>query len=1315
MLQNTKQNETIFELKDSQQDRWMLFEKHLEPNDDFTIIIEAEWDEAGLGLVAVDDIKMTSKLTSALCDFEEDFCEWKQGEGGTTVWRRDRGKHNVTENPPVDHSTNTEMGYYAYLKIKEKPERRGFLESPIYESVGVQCLRFWYHLLGEKVGDLAVALKDVLISDKFVPVWSHGSNTFEMWSLGLVTLPGLQKYVVRFEGITGTNNMSSIALDDIEFIPGTCPRRHVCDFEYDLCDWYNIDNGKDTFDWVRATGVDGAGPLVDHTINYETGHYMLAKLEGKKKGDSAKLFGGTVPARLKCITLWYSMQHIVNATLSINLVGLGDGDPLLQLYNSSLEYLWEEVIITPDIPMDTYEVAIILTVEEDITFTEYDAVAIDDVAFTENCQVITLPPPATTPEPTHLPTVYDCDFEKKDSHICYWEQDENDGFDWGYWEGIPPDAEDTWPDADHTTMTKDGHYIYAYFDKDSSEIARLISPDFDVGTSAACLSFWYHMHGFEVGELSVKIQSGNNDSKAIWERYGEQSREWIQGKVQFSKGDSGKMILEAHVKYPGRGDIAIDDILFDFSPCKTDRLCDFENGMCHFEQSLEDETDWDLATASLDEELNVPSSDHTNQEVGGHYIRLTDPGTSMIFTNEFDPEYSCVEFWVYLDGYEGYDASTLTVYSRLDGNVNPEPLLFIGDALGRSWNRYVLPVSLPRPYSLGFEGTVKGGQYIIGLDDIQPRLTCEPMSECNFEEDLCMWKNIEDDDFDWLIGSGDQLTNTYAPPVDITLGSPYGSYAFVETLSAVKNSKTTGALESNILEAEDRCVSFWFHIQGIGSPSLTLSVRNVHDTQLTEVWSYSGTLMADWSFVQVNISRPERYGLRLSATSDNGKDGVIAMDDVKVEIGVCSNSTQPECVTKCDDNICIHEEQMCNFIQDCSLAQDERFCGYNCTFEQKGAGQEHCQWKNDNEDGSVFIWQQLSGQMNDTFGPLLDHTFLSPEGHYMAVVPLTFKSQGGDQAILKSPTLRNSAAYCRMRFYYIVYGSTANDIGTLRVVFQVDDITVEVVKFSGDQGDEWREGLAYIGRISKEFHVMFEGVRNLEVGGYISVDDILFENCFLPTPQDPHECTEFGCVNMACVSLFERCDFVDDCGDYSDEDLELADCYKSVGRCNFEDSNLCDWDVENENNWMLGFPDTQDIIPPRDHTTNTAMGTYLYIESTQSHSNASTASLVSPVIQWERYLPNASPCILRFFYYIDGPAVDSLVVSTRSTVNGPLSAHLTIKGAVGPYWERAEVYVPPHYIMDNPVQYVIKAATQVLREKRSWYPFQQSSIFPDDW
>nr|XP_027211162.1 MAM and LDL-receptor class A domain-containing protein 1-like [Penaeus vannamei] len=1302
MLQNTKQNETLFELKDSQEDRWMLFEKSLEPNDDFTIIIEAEWEEAGLGLVAVDDIKMTSKLSQALCDFEEDFCQWKQGEGGTTVWKRDRGKHNVTENPPVDHSTNTEMGYYAYLKIKAKPERMGFLESPLYESVGVQCLRFWYHLLGEKVGDLAVALKDPLISDKFIPVWSHGSNTFEMWSLGMVTLPDLQKFVVRFEGITGTNNMSSIALDDIEFIPGTCPRRHVCDFEYDLCDWYNTDNGDDSFDWTRATGIEGKGPLVDHTINYDTGHYMLAKLEGKKKGDSAKLFSGTVPARRKCITLWYSMQHIVNATLSINLVGQGDGDPLLEVYNSSLEYLWEEAVITADITTDSYVVAIVILVDEDITFSEYDAVAIDDVAFTENCQVITLPPPFTTFEPAHLPTVYDCDFEKKDSHICYWEQDKDDGFDWRYWQGTPPDGMETGPDTDHTTMAKDGHYVYAFPNEYSNEIARLISPDFDVGTSAACLSFWYHMHGFEVGKLTVKMQTDSNHSKALWERSGDQSHEWIQGKVQFSNGDSGKMILEAHVKYAGRGNIAIDDILFDFNPCKTSGLCDFENGMCHFEQSLEDETNWDLVAASLDEELNVPSSDHSNQEAGGHYIRLTDSGTSVIFTNEFDPKYGCVEFWVYLNGYEGYDASTLTVYSRLDGNTNPEPLLYIGDTLGPSWNRYVLPVSLPKPYSLAFEGTVRGGQYIIGLDDIQPRLTCEPMSECNFEKDLCMWKNIAEDDFDWILGSGDQLTNVNAPPVDVTLGSPYGSYAFVDTYSAVnKNNITKGVLESNVMEAEDRCVSFWYHIQSSGSPSLTLSVRNVYDTQFTDVWTHSGTLMADWTFVQVNISKYERYGLRLSAASDHGEVGVIALDDVKVESGLCSNSSQPDCVTKCD-NLCIHEEQMCDFIQDCSLAQDERFCGYNCTFEQKGSDQEHCQWKTINEDDSVFIWQQFSGQMNNTFGPPLDHTFLSPEGHYMAVVPMTFESREGDQAILQSPKLRNSAGYCRMHFYYIMYGSTANDIGTVRVIYQVDDITVEVVKFIGDRGDEWREGIAYIGRISKEFHVMFEGVRNLEVGGYIAVDDILFENCFLPTPQDPGECTEYGCVNMACVSKFEQCDFVDDCGDYSDEDTELADCYKFYARCDFENGNLCEWYTDNESYWLLGSPDTQDIIPPRDHTTNTALGIYLYIESTQSNSNATSGSLISPVIKWERYEPTAPPCILRFFYYIDGPAVDTLVVSTRSTVNGPLTAHLTIKGAVGPYWERAEVYVPPHYIMDNPVQYVIKAATlDYEKEQRS--------------
>ncbi|XP_071520575.1 LOW QUALITY PROTEIN: MAM and LDL-receptor class A domain-containing protein 1-like [Panulirus ornatus] len=1298
MKQNLKENSTLFTVSGSQEDRWMLVERELETDDDYSIILEGEWEEVGRGMLAVDDVKLTSKLHSSLCDFEVDFCQWQQ-KTSDTQWVRGRGKENISSNPPLDHTYNSETGYYAFLKRKTDPGKVGFLTSPVYQFVGIQCLRFWYHILGENVGRLSVQVSDEAGTGGFVPVWSFEGNAFEMWSLGLVTLPSLQKYVVRFKGITGTNNASVIALDDVEFIPSVCPKAHECDFEYDWCDWMNANDGEDTFDWQRSSGSEGGGILVDHTINYETGHYMVAKLEGKKRGDSAKFFGSTVPAKLNCMTFWYSMQHIVNATLSVILLE-GDGTPLIHLHNSTLDYLWEEITVNPEVLSDTFEVMFELLVEEDITSSEFVSVAIDDIAFTTNCKIPTFSPPLTTPVPTHLPTIYDCDFEQEDALTCGWTQNTDDGLDWQRWQGRVP-ATETGPSTDHTLLTDDGHYIYVSTTNKTERTATLISPLIGTGVSGACLSFWYHMFGFDIGSLRLQLV-GTNSVDLVWQRSHEQGDDWLQAEVHLTNAAPSYITLEATPNSFGKGVIALDDITLTFGMCRTTKLCDFESGnVCHFEQSIEDDLDWELVLVSSSNTRNEkhPDGDHSLQSSLGHYLKLSGQGLATIFTNEIHPQYSCVEFWVYLDGFPGYSSSDLLVYTRRNGMLDQDPRINITNIIGHSWSRYLLPVISSIKYSLAFESHVRGSGYVVGLDDVQPLLTCEPMDECNFETDFCMWSNsVNEDQFDWSITTGKYLDNIYAPNVDVSLGSPYGKFAYVDTFRESFTEKEPQAiLESNVMEQRKLCLSFWYHVQGNGQPSLTLSTKIMATDEILEVWKNPYVINAEWKFQQVSVEQSNRYKLQFMAESDDGNNGIIALDQVKTIPGECTNSTVPDCSLTCDmGNTCIHEYQICNFIQECVDGRDERFCGYNCTFDENPVDEPYCGWSNNMTDGGILSWLPLTGQFNNSYGPPLDHTTLTQSGHYMAVAPVDGSTRGETPAVLQSPALHNSAGYCQMTFWYVMYGKPDNlsstFIGTLTAFYQTADISTELLRLVGNHGDEWIHGVVYIGRIKPEFNVRFEGDRNLDISGYIAVDDIKFDNCFLPTPnKNPGECKEFTCSNEACVSMFDRCDFVDNCGDYSDEIDETAGCDKFIGRCSFEDSSFCDWLQEGPNYWQLGSPISDDIIPKRDHTVNTVSGSFIYIDNSGSNDNDTTATLASSVITRKDTFTDA--CILQFFYYMDGPAVSKLVVSTRDASNGPLVDHLIISGAVGPYWERADIFVEPQEVMTRPLQFVITGET----------------------
>ncbi|CAM4914490.1 unnamed protein product [Rotaria socialis] len=143
-----------------------------------------------------------------------------------------------------------------------------------------------------------------------------------------------------------------------------------------------------------------------------------------------------------------------------------------------------------------------------------------------------------------------CDFELSE---CGWELD-------SIWNihpsGSTPDTASSGPTMDHTT----GNGNYARF------IARLLtaSEQFGIMNISTCLekpttfSFWYFMHGSQLGTLGLMV----ND-QTLWEKTGRQGLPaWHQANVTLPMGADINIKFVANRTGSGRSsDIAIDDIV----------------------------------------------------------------------------------------------------------------------------------------------------------------------------------------------------------------------------------------------------------------------------------------------------------------------------------------------------------------------------------------------------------------------------------------------------------------------------------------------------------------------------------------------------------------------------------------------------------------------------------------------------------------------------------------------------------------------------------------------------------------------------------
>ena len=97
--------------------------------------------------------------------------------------------------------------------------------------------------------------------------------------------------------------------------------------------------------------------------------------------------------------------------------------------------------------------------------------------------------------------------------------------------------------------------------------AQLVSEKF-AASKGMCMSFWYHMYGYGVGDLNLYIRdSSMRQPHLVKSISGQQGNQWIQGEIGLHSQRDFHVIIEAVKGKSYSGDISVDDILIVDGNC----------------------------------------------------------------------------------------------------------------------------------------------------------------------------------------------------------------------------------------------------------------------------------------------------------------------------------------------------------------------------------------------------------------------------------------------------------------------------------------------------------------------------------------------------------------------------------------------------------------------------------------------------------------------------------------------------------------------------------------------------------------------------
>uniref|UniRef100_A0A8C8RM21 MAM and LDL receptor class A domain containing 1 n=1 Tax=Pelusios castaneus TaxID=367368 RepID=A0A8C8RM21_9SAUR len=1249
-----------------------------------------------------------------VCRFELNMCDWNSDSSSEHFsWVRTKaGSNFALKSAPLKDQSNYTGGHYVCMGANDTTlHESAYLNSSMYHCFGKNChLQFYYSMAASSV------LKMVLYTNKEEQMrWETNTSTNSEWIRADVQVPAsLKTFKFVFEG-TVQSRTGFICLDNLQFSdsarselpvpcsseelvrangqcvasgsacdhqldcsdgsygdPTACSNYTTCDFEADFCGWRPLSTEDANWNIIKGeTSNDITLPKRDHTTNSEHGEscfHIFPSENLKKIGEMTGL----------------SKKQWTKANIFV------ESDP--EEMSASFQIILQATVLS-----------------------ENASVAIDDICITMECDI-------TNKSLSDTSKAAKCDFE---TDSCGWfETVIADGFDWvrSSRSALPPAFQNQAPPQDHTYNKSQGHFMFILKSNISiSQVAQIRSPKFRQAGSGCTVSFWYYNYGQSVGAAEMQLHvDGLTDPTVLWRIYYNQGNQWSKAFIQLGRLPQ-PFQLSLHKFSLGLYDgvSAIDDITFEncaFPPpavscegsdrfwcrdtkacidssllcdlvdncgdgsdednCNPELQCNFENGLCNWKQDSGDDFDWTRNQGPTSTFDTGPIKDHTLGTVKGHYLYI-ESSEPQVFQNRavllspvFNATFangnkSCIfHFHYHMFGKHIYK---LSVFQRMLSNMKGHLLWQKFGNQGNRWIRRILNITSSKPFQwkgdLLLSPVVPASQLgsWAGRGQEQhtpfPCWSWPPGARCS-----CRWLSPLPSCLLPMycfnkIGFSDRATEE-------------GRYLYADSSNG-EFGHTADIATPIISVTGPKCkLIFWNHMNGatVGSLQVLSKIGNV----TSGLWTQSHSQGPQWNRAEVVLGIRSDFQVIFRAKRGVSYVGDVAVDDISFED--CSPLLIPDkpCTSEeftCANKYCIPKDNLCDFVNDCADNSDEspNICSTSmgrCDFEF-----DLCTWEQDKNDD--FDWNLSTGSiLKSGMGPMADHTLHEASGHYI-FIKSSFPQLPEQKARIFSPKISRRSKNCKILFYYHMYGVS---IGSL-IVYQVTASNQEKVllNLTGNQGNFWQRKLLLL-NVDEDFQITFEGRVGKGYRGDIALDDITFtKEClrspdFLsaePTAPPPTGSCSHGyweCQNGKCYRPEQSCDFVDDCGDNTDENECGTSCTFEKGRCGWQNSLADNFD------WVLGVSSPQSLRPPRDHTLGNGIGAFLYLEATPVGLRGEKAHVKSS--KWKE---SSTACMMSFWYYMSSKATGHIQVLIK-TDNG-LSKVWSESESPGDEWRKAELHL----------------------------------------